>query len=636
MCGILALVSSRRPIERAALERGLKRLAHRGPDGQGSWWSPRGRAALGHTRLSIIDLEGGQQPIVSESGDLVLSANGEFYEHDRLLRALEARGHRLATRSDSEVALHLYEEMGPDALRLLRGEFAFVIWDEREQSLFAARDRFGIKPLFYAERGGGLMVASEVKALLAAGHPARWDRAGMFQSLNFTMHQDRTLFEGIRQVPPGHTLTWRDGRVTLTRYWDADFPLQGAPRPEVTDEELIHEVGRGLEEAIRLRLRSDVPVGCYLSGGVDSSSVLGLANLGLGHRLGAFTIAFEHPDFDEDPIASAMARRAGSDYHPIRVTQADFAEVFMDAVESCEGIQYNGHAPARYILSREVKRADYKVVLGGEGADELFLGYHFAQQALAYSTRPPDRLAALRAGARLLRPPTASQRFVADVSPLMALASRLIGFPDDLLEGLVGRFKQLRRMIAPSFLHAFKGRDPYREFLGRFDWRGQVLGREPVRQVIYLWLKSVFPNYVLGAERMDMAHAVELRLPFLDHHLFTQVTRIPARRLFRDGQNKHLLRRTVRPYVTQDVYDGAKQPFFAPPSTLFEGNPLTGLILDLLHSEDFTALPFFDAAEVRRWLATLPSLPAEERAAMDPVLYMLASTTVLARRYRLT
>jgi asparagine synthase (glutamine-hydrolysing) len=646
VCGIVAIVTQRPAPLAEILDQAVARLAHRGPDDQGVWVSPQGQAGLGHARLSIIDLETGHQPIANEDGSLVISANGEFYGYERQADALRARGHGFTTRSDSEVALHLYEELGADSLALLRGEFAYAIWDGRERALFAARDRFGIKPLFYALHDGGIVVASEIKAILACGVTPAWDSDALFQSFHFVLHEDRTLFEGIRQVPPGHFLSFRGGHLALRRYWDADFPRSSwrtsAPRADkarMSEPELIEETGRRIEEAVAVRLRADVPIACYLSGGVDSSGVLGVANRRLGHRVGAFTISFEHPDFDEEAVAREMAVSAFSDYRPIRVTNADFAAVFVDSVAAGEGVQLNGHGPARYLLSREVQRAGYKVVLGGEGADELFLGYHFAERALRFSTDEHPARRMLRTLSRLgglLRPQSEAQRYVSGISPLLGLLSRFIGFPDELLDNLVPRYRELRNLIAPEFLAHQRGRDAYREFLAQCDWRGQLLGREPVRQLLYLWLKSSFPNYVLAGERLDMAHAVEQRLPYLDHPLFEFVREIPAARLFRLGQNKHLLRRTLRPYVTERVYSGAKRPFFAPPSTLYDGNPLTEVIFDLLRSPQFRELPFFVPQAVETLVRGLRSMTPDMRASMDAVLFLLASLAVLQRRYGIT
>ena len=635
MCGIVAIVAQRPVPIAPSLARALEKLAPRGPDDQGAWLSAGGAAGLGHARLSIIDLHTGRQPIANEDGSMVIAANGEFYGYERLADDLRARGHTLRTRSDTEVALHLYEEQGAESLSQLRGEFAYAIWNERNETLFAARDRFGIKPLFYALHNGGIVIASEIKALFACGVRAVWDREALFQSFHFVLHQDRTLFAGIRQLPPGHFLQFKRGKLDIRRYWDADFPRRRAA-PESADDALVGETGRRIEDAIAVRLRADVPIACYLSGGVDSSSVLGVANLRLGHRIAAFTVSFEHPEFDEAGLAREMAAKAHAEYRAVRVTNADFADVFVDTIAAGEGVQLNGHGPARYLLSREVQRAGYKVVLGGEGADELFFGYHFTERALRYSTEEAGRsrlMGLLSRLMRLARPATDAQRYVSQVSPLLGLLSRVIGFPDELLEGLVPRYRELRNVISPDFLHAQRGRDPYREFLAQFDWRGQLLGREPVRQLLYLWLKSQFANYVLAGERLDMAHGVEQRLPYLDHPLFEFVRGIPAGALFRLGQNKYLLRHTVRPYVTERIYAGAKRPFFAPPCTLFEGNPLSELIFELVRSRSFRDLPFFVPSAVEKLLQSLRGMKPDMRGAMDAVLFMLASLTVLQQRY---
>jgi asparagine synthase (glutamine-hydrolysing) len=280
MCGIVAMYSARGPIAAEALERATLRLGHRGPDGQKLWLADDRRAGLGHARLSIIDLATGDQPIASEDDALQIVVNGEFYDFERIQRDLERRGHRLRTRSDSEIALHLYEDVGTACLRELRGEFAFVLWDGPNDTLFAARDRFGIKPLYYTTHRGTLYLASEIKALVAAGVPAQWDRAAFFHANHFLgtpALQDRTLFEGVYPVPPGHYLLASGGQVRLIRYWDFDYPAADPARRVGPDAEYAERFRAVLDEAVRIRLRADVPVGCYLSGGLDSCAVLGLA-----------------------------------------------------------------------------------------------------------------------------------------------------------------------------------------------------------------------------------------------------------------------------------------------------------------------------------------------------------------------
>ena len=224
MCGIVAVYSRREPLSEETLRRATKSLYHRGPDGQRQWISRNSRVGLGHARLSIIDLSTGDQPIASEDERTRIVANGEFYGYEAIQRELESRGHQLRTRSDSEIALHLYEELGPQCLHQLRGEFAFAIWDEKQNCLFAARDRFGIKPLFYAWHRDTLYIASEVKALFAAGVPARWDHESVYQSVSFGGHQMRTLYDGVYLVPPGHYLIATEKHLQITRYWDFNYP----------------------------------------------------------------------------------------------------------------------------------------------------------------------------------------------------------------------------------------------------------------------------------------------------------------------------------------------------------------------------------------------------------------------------
>jgi len=277
MCGIVAMFSRTAPVLAETIQRATKTLRHRGPDGQRYWLSPEARVALGHARLSIIDLTTGDQPIANEDETLHIIVNGELYGYEAMQKELEHRGHHLRTRSDSEIVLHLYEELGVECLARLRGEFAIVLWDNVKRKLFAARDRLGIKPLFYAFHDGTLYLASEAKALFAAGVPARWAPESLYDAGGFGGPQKRTLFDGIYQIPPGHYMLATEGQIEVKKYWDFDYPLAVVPAPVRSDAEYAEEFLSTFEESVRLRLRADVPVGCYLSGGIDSCAVLGLA-----------------------------------------------------------------------------------------------------------------------------------------------------------------------------------------------------------------------------------------------------------------------------------------------------------------------------------------------------------------------
>jgi asparagine synthase (glutamine-hydrolysing) len=632
MCGIVAIVSNEKEVEADLLDRAIEALVPRGPDEQNSWFSPNGRTALGHARLNIIDPETGMQPIASEDGKLLIIVNGEFYDYERITRELESRGHRFRTRSDSEIALHLYQEMGAECLEHLRGEFAFVIWDEEEETLFAARDRFGIKPLFYVEDAGGMRISSEVKGLFAAGVPAAWDHESVFQNLFFSFDQDRTLFKNIRQLPPGHYLIAKRGTVAVRRYWDVDYPKANSATAHTSTVECIENVRTLLDESIRLRMRADVPVGCYLSGGVDSSSVLGIASRYSTEKVTAFTIVFDHPDFDESAPAKAMAEFAGAEFRPIAVKGTDFADVFYESVWKGEMIHYNAHGAARYHLSRAVQGEGYKVVIGGEGADELFAGYDFSSRALLNGSSGGIAQFA-KMLARFLRPKTEIERQIAATSPWLARLSQGLAFPPHLTDYVADKFRFLHSIIAMEFALQFKTRDPYREFFRQFDYRTTLYGRESVKQILYLWMKSLFVNYVLAAERLDMANAVEVRLPFLDHKLFDYASSIPATLLAKNGTIKYILREAVKPYVTDEVYRGRKQPFLAPPTTRRNDDAMYIMLQDILRSSAFKSVPFFDRSSVVKMLDELATMDESERSAMDPVLFMMASLGVLHEKY---
>ena len=632
MCGLVALLAQGGSWEQVALERATNALSHRGPDGSGRWVDRRAKVGLGHTRLSIIGLDNGAQPIASEDGRLHMVVNGEFYGYEAIRRDLEGRGHVFATESDSEIALHLYEEMGRECLTHLRGEFALVLWDEEQETLWAVRDRFGIKPMFYAQVGGVLYLASEVKALLAAGVPAAWDEETVFQQLFACFDARRALFAGVRQVPPGHYLVARGKTLRLERYWDVDYPRRGVGS-EWEPEACIEHLGHLLKEAVRLRLRADVPMGCLLSGGLDSSTVLGLAAEAAAAPR-AFTVAFDHASYDEEATARRTAFHLGAGFEAVPVSEADCADHFAETVWHAEALQANAHGVARFLLSRSLRRAGYKAVLAGEGADELFAGYGFCRSALlqgAGGGRPGWH----RLVGALLRPRNPVERQVAQVSPWLVRTSRLLQLSPSVLAALGDKLEILRGMLAPDFLQRCGGRDPYRVFFDSFDYRTQLAGREPVKQILYLWLKSLFVNYNLAAERLDMAHGVEVRLPFLDHRLFEYGSHIPAALLAWEGRIKYPLREAARPHLTAEVYAASKKPFLAPPATLRVGNKLYELCQDILRGPGLAQLPFFDPRAVAALLDRLPLLDDRERTTLDPLILALTSLCVLQERYRL-
>jgi asparagine synthase (glutamine-hydrolysing) len=536
MCGIVAMYSARGPNPADVLERATLRLAHRGPDGQRTWLADARRVGLGHARLSIIDLATGDQPIAGEDQALQIVFNGEFYDFERAQRELEGRGLRPRTRSDSEIALHLDEDYGTACLRHLRGEFAFALWDGSNDTLFAARVRFGIKPLYYTTHRGTLYLASEIKALLAAGVPARWDRATFFQANHFIgipTPQDRTLFEGIYPVPPGRYVLASGGQVRLIRYWDFEYPAADHARAVGPDAKYAERFRHALDEAVRLRLLADVPVGCHLTGGLDSCAALGVAATHRTEPIRAFTLSFDRAAYDEGAIAHEMAAQAGADFHPIPIRQSDLADHFAEATWQAETLCPNAHGIAKFLLSRAVRDAGYRVVLTGEGSDEILAGYaHFRRDMLLYNAHGQDAEAVRQLLEQLQsnNPVSRGLLLYDGEAPPLASVRRAPGFVPSWLEAPATAATRLGTLFEPDFAIEFAGRDPYRVFLNGLDVAGQLTGRDPVNQALYLWSKAALPNYILAVlgDRMEMAHPVEGRMPFFDHHVVELVRDLPA------------------------------------------------------------------------------------------------------------
>ncbi len=640
MCGIVALFSRRDPITAEAVQRATRRLHHRGPDGQRHWISPDRRVALGHARLSIIDLATGDQPIASEDERTRIVVNGEFYGYEAIRRELERAGHRLRTRSDSEIALHLYEDLGPHCLHRLRGEFAFVLWDETNRTIFAARDRFGIKPLFYAWHGETLYFASEAKALFAAGVPARWDAESVYHAVEFGGHQVRTLFDGVFQVPPGHYLLATDKHVQLSQYWDFDYPPAAGNASPRSDADYAAEFRQALEEAVRIRLRADVPVGCYLSGGLDSCSVLGLAARHHPEPIRAFTLTFDRAEYDEEAQAREMAARAGAEFFPIPIRQDDLADHFADAILQSETLCINAHGVAKYLLSRAVRDAGYKVVITGEGSDEILGGYaHFRRDMLLYNREGQDAGVATGLLEELERLNPVSRGLLlphGEAGPLDGV-KRLLGFVPSWIETFSARAVKMRAVLAADFLERFGRREGFHPLLTDMDIRGQLAGREPVHQSLYLWAKTALPGYVLTmlGDRMEMAHSIEGRVPFLDHHVVEVARSQPVNQKIRGMTEKYILRESVRDVITDTVYRRQKHPFLSPPATLNPEQRLSSLVQDTLRGPVLASIPYFDRRKVIGLLDRLETMDEGARVANDQVLMLLVSACVLHERFRL-
>lgn len=580
----------------------------------------------------------GAQPISSADGRIHMIVNGEFYDFERIRSELQAKGYKFKTTGDSEIALHLYEEYGVDCLKHLRGEFALVIWDENKQQLFVARDRFGIKPIVYHLNNGNLHLASEAKALFAAGIAANWDEESFFHSANMQyVLPDRTLFSGIKQLPPGHFLLARGSDVVVERYWDLNYLSDDASALNsdscYSEEALIAEFAEKLEDAVRVRLRAEAPVCAHLSGGLDSSAVVGLAMKHHGKPLKCYSISFEEESYDELVIAKEMAEFAGADFEPIFVSQKQLVECLPDAVYYSEGFAVNGHLPAKYILNQTIRKGGYKVALTGEGADEVVAGYPHLRSDLFKSDGRQSLLANLHATNKA----SAGIMLQHGQSLSLAAVEEKLGYVPGFLEakGTLG-FK-LCSVLAEQFKGQFAGRDAYRELVDCFDIDGQLKGRNRVDQSLYLWSKTALVNYILRTlgDGMEMASSVEGRLPFLDHHLFEFVRKLPLSLKIKGTTEKYVLREAVKPVISKTIYERQKHPFVAPPLSRFSNSEADSVVQDVLRSKNFASVPYFDQKKVIVLLDSLPEMKPEDRSAVDPVLMTAMSAAALHERYKL-
>lgn len=631
MCGIAAVLSNHAPISPETIRAGMASLHHRGPDGRQHWIASDRRVALGHTRLSIIDLTTGDQPISNEDGSIHIIVNGEFYDFERIRAELQGRGHQFRTKSDSEIALHLYEDYGPECLHHLRGEYAFVIWDERNHRLIAGRDRFGVKPLFYAEHDGALYLASEAKALFAMGVPAGWSHDAVYGG-GFILPGERTLFRGVFAVPPGHYLRATRESHRVHQYWDVDYPRDDMPAPARTEQEYVEGFRAVLEDAVKTRLRADVPVGCYLSGGIDSCAVLGLASLHHEGPVQAYTLTFDGPQYDESVIAEEMAGHAGATYQAIPMKQADLATNFRAAVIQSEIPFINGHTVAKFMLSGAVRESGYKVVLTGEGSDEILAGYpHFRRDMLLHHTAGQDPAETTRLLAKLVEDNQVSRGLLlpegdADTG---AVCRTLLGSVPSWLEAMSGTSARMRGLMRDDFLEPLRRTDVIGTLLSSLDVRGRLEGRNAVHSALYLWAKTILPHYILSnlGDRMEMAHSIEGRVPFMDHNVAEYLHHVPVSLKIRGMTEKYILREAVKDVITKTVYERQKHPFLSPPATLHPEEPLNALLQDTLRGAATANVPFLDQKKVVAALDGLnkPDSDFGHRVVTDQVLTLALS-----------
>jgi asparagine synthase (glutamine-hydrolysing) len=581
MCGIAGIVSLRDdlpPPELAQLAAMCGALRHRGPDEFGVYRDSR--AGFAHARLSIIDLRTGQQPLANEDLTLWVVFNGEIYNYVELRAELLALGHRFRTQSDTEVIVHAYEAWGEQAFARVNGQFAIALWDERAQALVLGRDRLGVRPLYLCEHAGRLYFGSEVKAIFAAepSIPRRLDPLGLEQTFTFwTVVPPQSVFAGVSELEPGHVRTYAHGRQRDVVYWRPRYPEGPGEGFSGSLDEAVERVRAELEQATSLRmLRADVPVGSYLSGGLDSSLVAALGLRAKGEKFTTFSLRFRDAEYDETSFQRLMVDYLGSEHHEVIVSRQDIADCFPDVIRCTERpILRTAPAPL-FLLSRLVRQAGIKVVLTGEGADEMFAGYDLFRegQVRRFWARQPGSTLRPRLLERLYpylaRSPVAQQAMARQFFGRNLDRWREPGFTHDTRWHTTSG---LKRLFSPDLRRAVQGVDVVRQLTATLPpefSRWSYLARDQ-----YLEVRTLLSGYLLSSQgdRMLMGNSVEGRFPFLDPNVVELANSLPANYKLRVLDEKHVLKRAAAGLVSSEIIRRKKQPYRAPDALSFVGTP---------------------------------------------------------------
>ena len=649
MCGIAGIMQHDpvHPIDPDTLVAMAAIQYHRGPDGFG--WNVMGKSGVGfsHARLSIIDLNENRarQPFVSRDGQSMIAHNGEFYDYKRIRADLTSRGYQFSTKSDTELVLHLTDRFGLEgALPHLRGEFAFALYEKRQDRLTLVRDRFGVKPLYWAMTPEGLVFGSEIKVIFA--HPSvqrKFSSEGLFHQLMQTMVPGTTCFEGIHAVQPGQMVIVerQDGHLHIRtkQYWDLDFPHQG-DRQRLSDDEYIEALRGHFVEAIQLRLEADVPVACYLSGGIDSCSIMGVAAACQQSPVKAFTIGFDDSDYDETAIAREMAEAVGADQDILTVSGTDLYDHFARTIWHTERSIYNTFTVAKLLMSQHVHEAGYKVVVTGEGSDELFAGYPQLRLDMilhGMADAPPDERADLedwlQESNRLFKGNLLAEHALDDPA-----LTGLVGFTPSCLQSWLSSAPKVSPLLSSAYRDSLRGYSPGAAIAQTLDAQ-QLDKRHPLDKAQYVWIKTQFESQVLGwaGDRVDMANSMEARPAFLDHPLVEFAVTVPPNMRLRGRRDKHILRETMRDLLPETLYNRQKFAFMAPPAHTdpAKQRSMMALVDQYLSPEAIAQAGLLDNAAVQgifnRYSHT--ETPVAEQVQLDAIIDHLLSVQILHEHF---
>jgi len=579
----------------------IRMLAHRGPDDTG--FHAENGVGLAHARLSIIDLAGGRQPMCNEDSSLWITFNGEIFNYVELREELLRKGHRFATRSDTEVILHLYEEKGEDCVRYLNGQWAFAIWDNERRRLFLSRDRLGVRPLFYTQAGKTFIFASEIKAIFAnRGVTREIDVNGLDEVFTYWCTiPPTTLFRNIHELPPGHSMTVDLGGTAVQSYWDHQFERTSGVVEPSQEQAYADQLLKLLIDATQICLRSDVPVGAYLSGGLDSTLTAALVKKFTNAKLRTFSVTFDNAEFDESSFQAEAVRFLDTEHQEIRCSKNQIGEVFPDVIWHTEKPVLRTAPAPLYLLSQLVRNSGYKVVVTGEGSDENLGGYDIFKEAKIrrfWQSQPDSKMRPILL--RRLYPYLQNIQNQPD-------AYRKAFFHITVDNNLRPFFSHIPRWQLTAKLKMFFS-DAVRAEIGVDDDYSKVRTRLPrcysswdsFCQAQYLEAKFLLPGYILSSQgdRVAMAHSVEGRFPFLDHRVVEFASKLPASLKMKVLNEKYLLKRCAAGLVPPSVVKRHKQPYRAPEACSFLQPAAREYMEELLSPEQIRRDGIFDPVAV--------------------------------------
>jgi len=635
MCGIFCCVQrNNQQIQLTKFKSALSSITHRGPDSHGYWFSNDQSVGLGHTRLSIIDLDHGEQPISSSDGKIQIVVNGEFYDYKKIRRDYQKKGYHFKTSSDSEILIPLYLEHGEKFFEHLRGEFAFVLWDDREKKLLFARDRMGIKPLYYHLSDGNLFIASEIKALLKFGIPAIWDENTLYLSNHSIYQQERTYFKDIYALRPGHYAIFKDHILHKKEYWDFNFSSSRRYTNGYSEQELIAEFKSAFYNAVQVRLEADVEVGCYLSGGLDSSAVLGVASRLSNKKVRAFSIGYDDDVFNESHISTRTCKHLDVEHSIVLIKDEDIRDNFVKSLIHSESPVMNTHGVSLFLLSKHVREHGVKCVLTGGGADETLAGYSFFKED--YLNHHSNKLTDDQA--RLLNDMRSSKIGAGLVCSSQDISFSheieiLLNYIPELFRIYKSRGKLFKNLYHESYLKRMSSSDAISTFINSFDSE-KFNVEDKLNISAYLFSKSTLPGYILSTvgDRMEMAHSIEGRVPFLDNKLVEFTSSLPVEMKIHNMIEKYILREATLEDVTPEIYKRMKQPFFGPPSY----HALKEIMQDVFNSDSFKQSSIYDAKKVLSLLNKMPELDEKTVIENDSLLMEILSFHILQTEFRVS